>query len=133
MSPTPAPHPSILVEHARADRELEAIANALSRRADVLAAVEALDDELAVHFAEEERELLPGYALDDPDDAALIRAQHGRLRELLSAMRARAERDTFDDAALRELRIALHLHHTHEETGLYRWLERRRADALRSA
>ncbi|HVY48765.1 MAG TPA: hypothetical protein VHB21_22910, partial [Minicystis sp.] len=72
------------------------------------------------------------YALEYPADAAAIAAQHAALQATLAAMRTLAEVGAFDAGALRKLRLRLHLHHAHEESGLYRWLARNRAGALRT-
>ncbi len=112
-----------LVDHATCDRELEAIERVLARDGSAVEVLDVLTRELGEHFAKEERELLPLYEGAEPQDAALIRGQHASLLGLLATMHARAEARTFDHAAYRTLRMAIHSHHAHEELGLYRWLQ----------
>lgn len=111
----------LLIEHAHADREIEALTRAVNGTGDLKRAFVVFEIEILRHFASEERELLIAYEREEPEDAVVILGQHEAFRNLLRKMHLLVDEKKFGLAELRELRIALTLHHAHEETGLYPW------------
>ena len=117
----PAIGTDLLIEHAHADREIEALARAVNGTGDLKRAFVVFEIEILRHFASEERELLIAYEREEPQDAVAILGEHEAFRTLLRKMHLKVDEGKFGIAELRELRIALTLHHAHEETGLYPW------------
>ncbi len=117
----PPPAHSLLVQHAHADREIEALERAVRGVGDVKSCFDAFESEILRHFETEERQLFPAYERESPEDAAELRGQHAHFRSLLAEARGFVDRNVLVLAHVRRLRIALSLHHAHEETGLYRW------------
>ena len=117
----PAFGTDLLIEHAHADREIEALTRAVSGIGDLKRAFIVFEIELLRHFASEERELLIAYEREEPQDAVVILGQHEAFRTLLRKMHLKVDQGAFGIDDLREIRIALTLHHAHEETGLYPW------------
>lgn len=111
----------LLIEHAHADREVEALARAVNGTGELKRAFVIFEIEILRHFASEERELLIAYEREHPEDAVLILGEHEAFRTLLRMMHLTVDQGKFGIDELRELRIALSLHHAHEETGLYPW------------
>ena len=111
----------LLIEHAHADREIEALTRAVNGTGDLKRAFIIFEIEILRHFASEERELLIAYEREDPEDAVVILGQHESFRTLLRNMHTKVDHGKFGAADLHEIRIALALHHAHEETRLYPW------------
>ena len=112
----------LLLEHAHADREIESLSRAVRGTGNISHAFKAFEIVILRHFATEERELFVAYEREEPEDAAVLRAQHESFRALLRKARALVDNGSFGAEQLRELQIAVALHHAHEETGLYAWV-----------
>jgi len=111
-----------------ADHEaLEAFANEIlativeGDRKRMPQAISALQAAVAAHLADEERELLPGYAKHDPHDAARIMEDHAGIRKALAELDLETDLHLLRAEAMRALLTALQAHAGREEAGMYRW------------
>lgn len=89
--------------------------------ASVAAATEALRSRVVAHFDAEERDLLPGYALVAPDDAAALLREHTSFREALARLDVATDLHLVRVDALEQLFASLRAHASRENAGLYRW------------
>jgi hypothetical protein len=101
----------------------------LSRAAPIAAEAFAaawhdLDVALHNHMAAEDDLIIPAYQLSDPEEAAELRTQHARIRELLVAVRASLAGHTLDAERARQLADLLAAHARREDTSMYPWAER---------
>jgi iron-sulfur cluster repair protein YtfE (RIC family) len=90
--------------------------DAVARRHAVAEFVDAWDTEIAAHFADEERVLLP---LLDAADGSRLRQEHFELNELSDAARAERRQVDPDASILRQLGDALEKHIRWEERQLF--------------
>jgi hypothetical protein len=111
-------------------RELLAWAHTDDTR-ELMAAWCELEAELRDHIAAEEEVILPAYAEHAPRDAQRIRDDHGRMRELLTAMGVEIELHEARVARLRCLAEALDAHALSEEVTMYRWAQANLATVAR--
>jgi hemerythrin superfamily protein len=90
---------------------------------------------LLAHMAAEEREVLPLFEVEHPDEARAIRDEHARIREVLARMGVDLELHVAREESVQELVRALEEHAAREDAALYRWadkaLPREQAGALR--
>jgi hemerythrin-like domain-containing protein len=97
--------------------------------------------DLLEHFAIEEREVLPRFARDQPEEAAALRHEHAALRRDLLALGIRADLHFLRADAVTAFVGDLRAHAAHEESVLYPWARTRldrgawdaMAERLRSA
>jgi hypothetical protein len=89
-------------------------------REDCAQAITTLQQRLAEHLDGEERELLPSYARDDPEDAARILDEHAAIRKILASLDVENDLHLVRAEALRSFLVALRAHSARENAGLYR-------------
>jgi len=75
------------------------------------------------HLAAEEDVILPEYALEDPEDAAVIRADHARIREALIRAGIDTDLHTMRAHTMKGLIEALRAHAAHEDARMYPWAQ----------
>jgi hypothetical protein len=123
--PATLPTLALLAEHHRnleqaglllragacADDPLELIARYRNLEHAVLAHMEA------------EEEILPAYAVADPEDAAMIRTWHEDLRRQLYKIGVDVELHRVRLEAIDQLVKALQVHAAHEDRGMYVWAQ----------
>jgi hemerythrin-like domain-containing protein len=76
---------------------------------------------IEAHLAEEEQRLLPAYAEAAPEDAALIRAEHERIRQLLSQLGIEVDLHAIRAHSVEALVDELQRHARHEDAVFYPW------------
>jgi hypothetical protein len=115
----------------RADHELlETLAEDILQtvtegdREDISEAVSLLQTTLFAHLEGEERELLPRYASEAPEDAALILKDHAAIRKQLAELDLQTDLHLVRAEAMRAFLVALRAHAARENAGLYRWAAR---------
>ncbi len=75
------------------------------------------------HLAAEEDVILPAYALEAPQDAAQIRADHARIREALIRAGIDTDLHTMRAHNMKGLIEALRTHAAHEDERMYPWAQ----------
>jgi hypothetical protein len=75
------------------------------------------------HLRAEEELLIPSFELARPDDAARIRFEHHRIRELLAELEHELERGVLDRECVARLVAMLRLCSSFKESQLYAWAE----------
>ena len=132
-APTPVTGPAsrtaaLAGEHWRIDHErLETLAESVldgvmsGDPATIDAAITSLQTRVGAHLDGEERDLLPGYAAHDPDDAARIVEEHAKIRSALALLDVAADLHLVRANALRAFLVGLRAHATRENAGLYAW------------
>ena len=123
-----ATRPAILVTSFRADHEvLSTLAS------DILAgivegdpkrmpeAISVLQAAVAAHLDDEERELLPRYALFAPEDAARILQEHAGIRKVLAELDLETDLHLVRADAMAAFLAALQAHAAREDAGMYLW------------
>jgi hypothetical protein len=107
-------------------RELDVLLRCLAQdaRAPVPGALQttwaSFESKMVRHMETEERFLLPLLEASDAAEVARIRAEHARIRDVLSQLGVAVELHTAREANVRELVELLHAHGKHEEAALYR-------------
>lgn len=125
---------TLFTDHQRLDGLFESLLNCVHAN-DAEAAQAAwteFDRGLAAHLDAEEASVLPLFERMDPAEAERIRAEHGRIRDLLAELGV-----MLDLHALREEKVAefidfLRAHAAREESALYPWAERELPEATKS-
>jgi hypothetical protein len=79
------------------------------------------ESELGRHFELEEREVLPLFARENPEETAALRQEHGALRRDLLALGIRADLHLLRAEAVRDFVRDLRAHARREDETLYRW------------
>jgi hypothetical protein len=79
------------------------------------------ESELAQHFEVEEREVLPLFARENPEEVAALRQEHAALRRDLLALGVRADLHLLRADAVRDFVRELRAHARREDESLYRW------------
>jgi hypothetical protein len=69
----------------------------------------------------EERELIPRYAEEHPEEAAALLAEHANFRRLFAELGVAGDLHLVRLERVRELADALKKHAKRENDGLYRW------------
>jgi len=92
-------------------------------REDVSEAVSALEASILTHLEGEERELIPRYARDNPNEAAALLKDHAAIRKALTELDVSCDLHLVRADALRLLLDALLAHAARENSGIYRWAE----------
>lgn len=120
----------LLADHAEGDHLIAALLRA-SRAGDqtsVGSCWRDLEKHIMAHMSHEEHVLLPLYALVQPDEVAAIIDGHTELRVQLKRVRQLVREEAATTEDFMRIVNAIHMHHAHEEVGLYRWAASR-ADA----
>lgn len=104
---------------AFAERVLDAVRN--GDRTEAAEAVAALEAAITAHLAQEERDLLPAYAEQAPEDAEAILADHAAIRKALAGFDVASDLHLVRAEAVKAFLDALHAHAERENGGLYRW------------
>lgn len=94
-------------------------------RGEAADAVALLQASVGAHLDGEERDLLPAYALDAPEDAQAILREHGEIREALAGLDLATDLHFLRADAVNELLGKLRAHAGRENVGLYRWAQAR--------
>lgn len=76
---------------------------------------------LGEHLDWEEQNLLPGYRVEQPEDADLIDADHGRFRALVAEIGVAADRQLACEQLVREMIDLLRSHARREEEQAHVW------------
>lgn len=92
-------------------------------REDVAQAVSALEASILSHLDGEERELLPRFAKENPEEAAALLEEHAIIRKRLTELDISADLHLVRADSLRLLLDALLAHAKREDAGMYRWAE----------
>lgn len=90
-------------------------------RDDVRALIADIEARLTAHMDSEERELLPRYAKEHPDDARALLDSHADFRRLFAELGVAGDLHLVRLDRVRELANALKKHARRENEGLYRW------------
>ncbi len=135
-----ATRPAVEVTSFRADHEI------LSTLAsDILArivegdpkrmpeSISILQAAVAAHLDDEERELLPRYALVAPEDAARIRGEHAGIRKVLADLDLETDLHLVRADAMAAFLAALQAHAAREDAGMYRWASESAAPVPKSS
>jgi hemerythrin-like domain-containing protein len=85
---------------------------------------DSFEKELLRHMEIEEREILPGFARDNPAEAAAIRAEHESLRAALAELGLRLDLHALRADAVAHFIAQLRTHARREERVLYDWAQR---------
>ena len=126
MPPRPAelPPDHLLAEdHRRLDRSFGALVvraqggDPIQLRAEW----QAFERGLLHHLDLEEREILPGFARDNEEDAEMIRQEHAAIRETLVEMGIDLDLHLLRADAVQRFCDRLRAHAAQEEAALYRW------------
>ena len=88
-------------------------------RAEVSETVTALQVRVLAHLAREEEQLLPAYALESPEDAAALLADHAAIRKALAELDVTTDLHLLRADAVKELLAKLADHAERENRGLY--------------
>jgi hemerythrin-like domain-containing protein len=88
---------------------------------DLAAEWNLLEGELARHFELEEREVLPLFERDNPEEVARLRQEHAALRRDLLALGIRADLHLLRAEAVHDFVRDLRAHANREDETLYRW------------
>lgn len=75
------------------------------------------------HVQAEEEVILPAYELFNPKDAAVIRADHARIRDQLTTAAIETELHKMRAARLTKLIETLRAHAAHEDRHMYPWAQ----------
>jgi hypothetical protein len=87
----------------------------------VRALIGVIRAQLAEHMQAEERELIPRYAREHPEDAAALLDEHAAFRRLFLELGMVGDLRGTRVERMRALADALTKHAQHENGGLYRW------------
>lgn len=88
---------------------------------EVRALLASIENRLEEHMAGEERELIPRYAEEKPDDAAALLAEHANFRRIFNELAIAGDLHLVRLERVKELVDALSAHAKRENVGLYRW------------
>ncbi len=116
-------------------RQLERAVREIEREAhdDDLSALRdawtLFERELAAHLDTEERELLPRFAEEHPDEARALVAEHGELRRLAAELGVGVDLHCLRATAADQLIDRLRAHARREDALLYPWAARLRSVA----
>jgi len=83
-----------------------------------------LETELLEHLSAEEVAIIPSYALEAPDDASRILAEHAQLRDLLTPIGVGPESQRQHADRVARLVDLLDRHADHEDLQMYPWAQR---------
>lgn len=83
--------------------------------------ISVLQAAVAAHLSDEERELLPRYAMHAPEDAARIVEEHAAIRKVLSQLDVDTDLHLVRAAAIASFLSAMNAHAAREDAGMYRW------------
>lgn len=114
-------------DHARLDRSFDALVARAhgGDRIQLRAEWDAFERGLLRHLDLEEREILPGFARDDPAGAKTILDEHAGIREALVEMGISLDLHLLRADAVQSFCDRLRAHAAREEEALYRWATRR--------
>ena len=93
-------------------------------RLALIAAWHRFEERITAHMLAEEQLLLDAYAREEPDDARAIKAEHARLRSVLTPLAVECELHLIRAGTLERLLAFLRMHAEHEDRGLYAWADR---------
>jgi hypothetical protein len=99
-------------------------------REDVAEAVSALEASILNHLEGEEREVIPRFARENPEEAAALLKEHEAIRKRLTELDISADLHLVRADSLRLLLDALLAHAKREDAGLYAWTETHPADEV---
>lgn len=85
-----------------------------------------LEEQVVKHMREEEATILVAYESHDPEDAAFLKADHLRMRDLFEAGSKAMAMKRVHVGAIRNALTLYRTHQLREETGLYRWSREQR-------
>ncbi len=88
---------------------------------DVRAILATIEKRLSEHMEGEERDLIPRWAEENPDDAAKLLAEHANFRRIFEELAIAGDLHLVRLDRVRELLDALRAHAKRENAGLYRW------------
>lgn len=113
-------------DHQRLDRSFDALVTRAQGGdpADLRAEWEVFERGLLRHLELEERDILPGFARDDPAGAQTILDEHAAIREALVEMGISLDLHFLRADAVQAFCDRLRAHAAREETALYRWTAR---------
>ena len=92
-------------------------------RLALIAAWRRFEERITAHMVAEEELLLDAYGREQPDDARAIRAEHARLRSVLTPLGVECELHLIRASTLERLLAFLRMHAEHEDRGLYAWAD----------
>lgn len=114
---------TLRMEHDRLEGLAERVCQAITEgdRDDVTATIAQLQAGVLAHLEGEERDLLPGYAEQAPEDARAILAEHAVMRTALAELELGTDLHTVRTEAVRAFLARLSAHAARENAGLYVW------------
>jgi len=129
------PYQTLCDDHQRLDALYEAWLNGVHvNDAEVEErAWSELDRQLAAHLEAEDTHLLPLFDAFDPAEAAAIRAEHVRIRQLAAELGVLLDIHAVRETKAAELIAFLRTHAAREEAKLYPWANRALPEAPRQS
>jgi hypothetical protein len=88
---------------------------------EVRALLASIEKRLCEHMEGEERDLVPRYAEEHPDDAAAVLADHAEFRRIFDELAIAGDLHLVRLERVKELLDRLKAHAKRENAGLYRW------------
>ena len=106
---------------------------ALNDREETRAAWNEFDRALNDHLEAEETLILPAFAVDHPDEASSIRAEHEKIRAQLLDLGVAVDLHFIREDVAEDFVRTLREHAHREDAMMYRWAEQHLENAVRTA
>ncbi len=113
---------SLRSDHEQLDRLAERVVDSVRAgdRSEAAAAIAAMQTGVLAHIDEEERKLLPAYAVHAPEDAAAIMADHAAMRKVLAELDVTTDLHLLRADRIEAFLTTLRAHADRENAGLYK-------------
>ena len=125
----------LAADHVRLDALFEDVLKrlALDDRDETRAAWNEFDRALSEHLEAEETLILPAFAVDHPDEAKTLRAEHDGIRAKLLDLGVAVDLHVIREDVAADFVRALREHAYREDSMMYRWAEHHLEHAVRAA
>ena len=125
----------LAADHVKLDALFEDVLRrlALNDRDETRAAWNEFERALSEHLDAEDTLILPAFAVDHPDEAASIRAEHEKIRAKLLDLGVAVDLHVIRQDVAADFVRALREHAHREDSMMYRWAEQHLESAVRTA